>query len=385
MKRCFSLCLLVPLARVVVSALSAAAQIPGPVTTRANRSLPSRRHDRPALQRRRCVGDRRSVNNVLLVRVALTNRGTAPAPDPRQDFSGDTNPHPTTNRISAMFVVDPERTQEIRGAPRRWQPPALFPACRPASPAGRAACPRRRIPRAAGHNQRPRRLLPQGHPDPRRAHRAARGGRAVDRRRHRFARVRCGAACRDRRCPLLRPPPSTSRPPTTCPTFTPTRPTPPRRARASAPSRATIPTRRSPWRSLGLKANEGGHAALQARADQQRQRQLSIPPTSSPTASATRREQRAPFHGRLSRGSGEQTTFRRGSHDRNPSPLHQNRPDPQSRRTPGDRSGFPVDSEVGQERLRLFPARDADCRRAGHTLIVAASAQRTGTLGALIA
>ena len=48
---------------------------------------------------------RRTLSNTLLVRLALTNRGTAPL-RPEHDFSGNSNPA-DANRISALYVVDP--------------------------------------------------------------------------------------------------------------------------------------------------------------------------------------------------------------------------------------------------------------------------------------
>ena len=99
MKRCLSLCLLAPL----VWALTAAAQIPAPVTTGVPDYKANGMTDQPFTVE--IVGARRSVNNILVVRVALTNRGTAPL-QPHQDFAGDSNPA-DDNRISALFALDP--------------------------------------------------------------------------------------------------------------------------------------------------------------------------------------------------------------------------------------------------------------------------------------
>ena len=51
------------------------------------------------------INARRTVSNSLLVRLALTNNGTAPI-RPEQDFSGDSNPV-DANTISALYAVDP--------------------------------------------------------------------------------------------------------------------------------------------------------------------------------------------------------------------------------------------------------------------------------------
>ena len=51
------------------------------------------------------VGARRTVANILLVKLSLTNNGTAPL-SPGQDFAGDPNPA-DHNKISALYAVDP--------------------------------------------------------------------------------------------------------------------------------------------------------------------------------------------------------------------------------------------------------------------------------------
>lgn len=99
MKRYLSLCLFAPL----VWSLTAAAQIPAPVTTGVPDYKADGRTDQPFTVE--IIGARRSVNNVLVVRLALTNRGTAPL-QPHQDFAGDSNPA-DDNRISALFALDP--------------------------------------------------------------------------------------------------------------------------------------------------------------------------------------------------------------------------------------------------------------------------------------
>ena len=103
MKRCLSLCLFAPLAWALVSTPPAAAQIPAPVTTGEPIYQADGMTDQPFTVQ--VAGARRTVNNVLVVRLTLTNRGAAPL-QPHQDFSGDTNPV-DDNRISALFVVDP--------------------------------------------------------------------------------------------------------------------------------------------------------------------------------------------------------------------------------------------------------------------------------------
>ena len=99
MKRCLFLCLLWS----VVCIGQVAAQIPASEDTSVRSYSADGMTDQPFTVR--VVAARRSVNNVLVVRLTLTNRGTAPLA-PHQDFSGDTNPA-DDNRVSAMFVVDP--------------------------------------------------------------------------------------------------------------------------------------------------------------------------------------------------------------------------------------------------------------------------------------
>ncbi len=103
MKRCLSLCLLAPLVWALTATPPAAAQIPAPVTTSVPDYKADGMTDQPFTVE--VIGARRTVNNVLLVLLALTNRGAAPL-QPHQDFAGDSNPT-DDNRISALFAVDP--------------------------------------------------------------------------------------------------------------------------------------------------------------------------------------------------------------------------------------------------------------------------------------
>ena len=103
MKRCFPLSFFAPLIGAVVAVFPVAAQIPAPVTSGEPIYTADGMTDQPFTVQ--VLGARRSVNNVLVLRLALTNRGTAPL-QPHQDFSGDTNPT-DDNRISAVFAVDP--------------------------------------------------------------------------------------------------------------------------------------------------------------------------------------------------------------------------------------------------------------------------------------
>ncbi len=103
MKRCLPLCLFVPLVWALTIIPPASAQIPAPVTTGVPDYRADGMTDQPFTVE--IIGARRSVSNVLLVRLALTNRGTAPL-HPHQDFAGDSNPT-DDNRISALFALDP--------------------------------------------------------------------------------------------------------------------------------------------------------------------------------------------------------------------------------------------------------------------------------------
>ena len=103
MNRCLPLCLLAPLAWAFSFLPPAAAQIPATDNTTFRSYKADGMTDQPFSVE--VLAAHRTVNNVLLVRVALTNHGTAPL-TPHQDFSGDTNPT-DDNRISALFVVDP--------------------------------------------------------------------------------------------------------------------------------------------------------------------------------------------------------------------------------------------------------------------------------------
>ncbi len=102
MKRCLSLCLFAPLVWALTATPPAAAQIPAPATTGVPDYKADGMTDQPFTVE--IIGARRSVNNVLLVRLALTNRGVAPL-QPHQDFAGNSNPT-DDNRISALFAVD---------------------------------------------------------------------------------------------------------------------------------------------------------------------------------------------------------------------------------------------------------------------------------------
>ncbi len=104
MKRCLSLCLLfAPLVFALTPLPPAAAQIPAPEDATVRSYKVDGMTDQPFTVE--VVAARRTVNNVLLVRVALTNRGAAPLA-PHQDFSGNSNPT-DDNRISALFALDP--------------------------------------------------------------------------------------------------------------------------------------------------------------------------------------------------------------------------------------------------------------------------------------
>ena len=103
MKRCLSLCLFVPLAWAFGPNPPAVAQIPATDSTVVRSYAADGMTDQPFTVE--ILGARRSVNNVLLLRVGLTNRGAAPL-QPHQDFAGDSNPA-DDNRISALFAIDP--------------------------------------------------------------------------------------------------------------------------------------------------------------------------------------------------------------------------------------------------------------------------------------
>ena len=51
------------------------------------------------------VGSRRTIENILLVKLSLTNNGTGPL-TPGTEFAGDNNPA-DNNKISAVYAVDP--------------------------------------------------------------------------------------------------------------------------------------------------------------------------------------------------------------------------------------------------------------------------------------
>ena len=51
------------------------------------------------------VGARRTIENILLLKLSITNNGTAPL-QPGPEFAGDTNPA-DNNKISAVYAVDP--------------------------------------------------------------------------------------------------------------------------------------------------------------------------------------------------------------------------------------------------------------------------------------
>ena len=81
----------------------AVGQIAGPVNGGEKSYRASGQTDQPFTVE--VVGCRRTTANVLLMKLAVTNRGAAPL-TPRQDFSGDGNPT-DDNKISAVYVVDP--------------------------------------------------------------------------------------------------------------------------------------------------------------------------------------------------------------------------------------------------------------------------------------
>ncbi len=103
MKRRLSLCLCAPLVWALAVSPRTNAQIPATDSTVVRSYKADGMTDQPFTVE--FLGARRTVNNILVVRVALTNRGTAPLA-PHQDFSGDANPT-DDNRISALFAVDP--------------------------------------------------------------------------------------------------------------------------------------------------------------------------------------------------------------------------------------------------------------------------------------
>ena len=103
MKRCLSLCLFAPLVWALTPTPPAAAQIPATDSTIVRSYAADGMTDQPFTVE--VLGARRTVNNILYVRLALTNRGTGPI-QPHQDFAGDTNPT-DNDRISALIVVDP--------------------------------------------------------------------------------------------------------------------------------------------------------------------------------------------------------------------------------------------------------------------------------------
>ena len=92
-----SLCLAVTLAS------PASAQIPAHTDTTVREYKAKGQTDQPFVIQ--VVGARRTVANVLLIKLSLTNNGSAPL-EPNQDFSGETNPA-DNNKISALYAVDP--------------------------------------------------------------------------------------------------------------------------------------------------------------------------------------------------------------------------------------------------------------------------------------
>ncbi len=80
-----------------------AAQIAGPVNPGERVYSTKGMTDQPFTVQ--IVGARRTVANVLLIKLSLTNDGSAPLA-PRQDFAGDDNPA-DENKISALYAVDP--------------------------------------------------------------------------------------------------------------------------------------------------------------------------------------------------------------------------------------------------------------------------------------
>lgn len=79
------------------------AQIQGPVEAGERSYQMGGMTDQPFMIQ--VVGARRTVGNVLLIKLSLTNNGTGPI-QPNQDFAGDDNPT-DRNKISGLYAVDP--------------------------------------------------------------------------------------------------------------------------------------------------------------------------------------------------------------------------------------------------------------------------------------
>ncbi len=100
-----SLCrwLAAPLLVLSLSAVTAWAQIPSPVTTGEPNYHADGSTDQPFMIE--VLDARRTVSNTLLLRLAITNKGAA-AMMINYDFAGSSNPA-ELGRISALYVVDP--------------------------------------------------------------------------------------------------------------------------------------------------------------------------------------------------------------------------------------------------------------------------------------
>ena len=99
----FSRCSLAPLLALLALAAPLAAQIPSHTDTGVRNYAAHGTTDQPFTIQ--VVGARRTIENILLLKLALTNNGTAPL-QPGPEFAGDTNPT-DNNKISAVYTVDP--------------------------------------------------------------------------------------------------------------------------------------------------------------------------------------------------------------------------------------------------------------------------------------
>ena len=92
-----------PLILLTLSAGALRAQIPSPVTTGVPNYHADGSTDQPFMLE--VIDARRTVSNSLLLRVALTNKGTAPMTI-RYDFAGNSNPV-ELGKISSLYALDP--------------------------------------------------------------------------------------------------------------------------------------------------------------------------------------------------------------------------------------------------------------------------------------
>ena len=123
-------CMLLGLAAFLLQITPASAQIAGPQGAGDRVYASTGMTDQPFTIE--IVGARRTVLNILLIKLSLTNNGTGPL-DPHQDFSGEDNPA-DNNKISAMYAVDPNGRKKyavVRDAGNRALCSAITPPVRP--------------------------------------------------------------------------------------------------------------------------------------------------------------------------------------------------------------------------------------------------------------